>query len=109
MPVIGRAKGIPSTNAGAWSTSAIGSVPFEIIGVMKRTFHDRAGSAFSGFHSARGPGNQSSAATVSPILAGESATVTPTSFNAATLDFASPSPPLMMAPACPMRLPGGAV
>jgi len=51
----------------------------------------------------------SSAATVSPIFAGESATVTPASFKAAILDFAVPSPPLMMAPAWPMRLPGGAV
>ena len=45
----------------------------------------------------------------SPIFAGESATTTPASRNAATFDAAVPSPPLMIAPAWPMRLPGGAV
>jgi len=60
-------------------------------------------------HATQLTNSYSSAATASPIFAGESATVTPASFKAAILDFAVPSPPLMMAPAWPMRLPGGAV
>ena len=50
-------------------------------------------------HATQSTNSYSIAATVSPILAGESATVTPDSLNAAILDFAVPSPPLMMAPA----------
>ena len=48
-------------------------------------------------------------AIVSPIVAGLSATVIPAAFSAAIFDSAVPSPPLMIAPAWPMRLPGGAV
>ena len=44
-----------------------------------------------------------------PISAGLSTTTAPASRNAATLAEAGPEPPLMMAPAWPMRLPGGAV
>ena len=44
-----------------------------------------------------------------PSLAGESLTVTPHSRSFAILEVAVPWPPEMMAPACPMRRPGGAV
>jgi hypothetical protein len=37
------------------------------------------------------------------------ATGTPTASKAAIFSAAVPVPPEMMAPACPMRLPGGAV
>jgi 2-oxoglutarate ferredoxin oxidoreductase subunit beta len=47
-------------------------------------------------------------ARVSPISAGEGATTTPAASRAAILSEARPFPPAMMAPACPMRLPGGA-
>ena len=46
---------------------------------------------------------------VSPILSGVSATGMPQAFKAAVLPAAVPAPPEMMAPACPMRFPGGAV
>ena len=48
-------------------------------------------------------------AIVSPIVAGLSATVIPAAFSAAIFVSAVPSPPVMIAPAWPMRLPGGAV
>ena len=44
-----------------------------------------------------------------PIFAGDSTTVTPAALKAAILSVAVPLPPEMMAPACPMRRPGGAV
>src|SRR5262245_27862441 len=44
-----------------------------------------------------------------PMSAGLSATTTPASSSAATFSRAVPLPPEMIAPACPMRLPGGAV
>jgi hypothetical protein len=44
-----------------------------------------------------------------PISAGERTTVTPAASRASILAAAVPWPPLMMAPAWPMRLPGGAV
>ena len=44
-----------------------------------------------------------------PIFAGLSTTVTPAALKAAILSVAVPLPPEMMAPACPMRRPGGAV
>lgn len=44
-----------------------------------------------------------------PILAGLSETTAPAFSRAATLSSALPFPPEMMAPACPMRRPGGAV
>ena len=44
-----------------------------------------------------------------PISAGDRTTVTPAFSSAAILASAVPWLPLMMAPACPMRLPGGAV
>lgn len=51
----------------------------------------------------------SAAATVSPRRPSSSTTVTPASRRAATLSSPRPLEPLMMAPACPMRLPAGAV
>ena len=47
--------------------------------------------------------------TASPMSAGLSATSMPASSRAATFSAAVPLPPEMMAPAWPMRLPGGAV
>ncbi len=46
---------------------------------------------------------------VLPRFAGESATMTPALFIASILSPALPLPPEMMAPAWPMRRPGGAV
>ena len=46
---------------------------------------------------------------VSPRSAGEGAIDTPAASSAAILSEARPWPPAMIAPACPMRLPGGAV
>ena len=46
---------------------------------------------------------------VSPICAGDLTTVTPALSSAEILSVAVPLPPAMMAPAWPMRLPGGAV
>src|SRR5689334_7156146 len=46
---------------------------------------------------------------VLPRLAGESATVIPALFIASILSSAPPRPPEMIAPACPIRRPGGAV
>ena len=46
---------------------------------------------------------------VFPNLAGESATTIPADFKAAILSSAPPFPPLIIAPACPIRRPGGAV
>ena len=46
---------------------------------------------------------------VLPSIAGESATAIPARFIASILDSAPPLPPEMMAPAWPMRRPGGAV
>ena len=51
----------------------------------------------------------SSATIVAPISAGLRATRTPAASNAAILSAAVPRPPAMIAPACPMRRPGGAV
>src|ERR1043166_2646626 len=48
-------------------------------------------------------------ATVSPMTAGLSATVIPARRSAAILASAVPEAPEMIAPACPMRLPVGAV
>src|SRR5207253_7601328 len=50
-----------------------------------------------------------SGATVRPRSAGVAATAMPASLSAAIFSAAVPLPPLMMAPAWPMRLPGGAV
>merc|ERR1740123_2076160 len=50
-----------------------------------------------------------SASMVFPNSEGEGATSTPASASASILLFASPFPPMMMAPAWPIRLPGGAV
>ena len=47
--------------------------------------------------------------TPSPMVAGLSETVMPASRRALIFETAVPSPPEMIAPACPMRLPGGAV
>ncbi len=108
---IGRAKGIPGGMSGAAVGSGISAITVRpLYAVFSTKSGGMAALAVGELgHATQLTTSYSSAATVSPILAGESATVTPTSFNAATLDFASPSPPLMMAPACPMRLPGGAV
>eukprot|EP00879_Flechtneria_rotunda_P008579 GHRR01008989.1.p1 GENE.GHRR01008989.1~~GHRR01008989.1.p1 ORF type:complete len:136 (-),score=16.82 GHRR01008989.1:749-1156(-) len=46
---------------------------------------------------------------VAPICAGDLLIVTPAASSAAILSVALPLPPLMIAPACPMRRPGGAV
>src|SRR5262245_34690907 len=46
---------------------------------------------------------------VFPIRAGEGETLIPAASMAAILDSASPLPPAMIAPAWPMRRPGGAV
>src|SRR3546814_19087261 len=46
---------------------------------------------------------------VEPRLAGESATLNPADFSASILSPAPPLPPAMIAPARPMRRPGGAV
>ena len=45
----------------------------------------------------------------SPICAGLSAILAPAFSSALTLSLAAPLPPLMIAPACPIRRPGGAV
>src|SRR5512145_2844087 len=42
------------------------------------------------------------------ISVGSFAILTPTAWSAAIFSCAVPSPPLIIAPACPMRLPGGA-
>src|SRR5690625_7579771 len=52
---------------------------------------------------------QSNPFNVIPISAGLSATVTPASRSAFFLSSAPPCPPEIIAPACPIRLPGGAV
>merc|ERR1712061_374154 len=46
---------------------------------------------------------------VTPSSAGELVTHTPAASRAAILSCAPPLPPEMMAPACPIRRPGGAV
>ena len=46
---------------------------------------------------------------VSPMTDGVSHTVTPAAASGFLLFRRRPLPPLMIAPACPMRLPGGAV
>ena len=46
---------------------------------------------------------------VFPIIAGESVTWIPASLIARILDWAVPLPPEIMAPACPILRPGGAV
>src|SRR5262249_8441030 len=46
---------------------------------------------------------------VLPISAGVGATLMPAACKAAILSLAAPLPPLMIAPAWPMRFPGGAV
>jgi hypothetical protein len=48
-------------------------------------------------------------AIASPIFDGLRTTKIPASSRAAIFDFASPLPPEIIAPACPIRLPGGAV
>src|SRR5580700_1084502 len=48
-------------------------------------------------------------ANVSPIAAGDCTTWIPAAVRAFILSAAVPFPPEIMAPACPMRLPGGAV
>jgi hypothetical protein len=45
----------------------------------------------------------------SPIFDGLFTTVIPLSIKQEIFDFASPFPPEIMAPACPILLPGGAV
>ena len=45
----------------------------------------------------------------SPIYAGDSTTVAPAASKALFFSDASPALPVMMAPACPIRLPAGAV
>ena len=44
-----------------------------------------------------------------PISAGDRTVLTPAASSAANLSSAVPLPPAMMAPACPIRFPGGAV
>src|SRR6516165_3358413 len=51
----------------------------------------------------------SASARVLPSRAGEGETLIPAASIAAIFDSASPLPPEMIAPACPMRRPGGAV
>lgn len=46
---------------------------------------------------------------MAPICAGDLLMVTPADSSALILSVAVPLPPAMMAPACPIRLPGGAV
>lgn len=46
---------------------------------------------------------------MAPIWAGDLLIVTPADSKALILSVAVPLPPAMMAPACPIRLPGGAV
>jgi hypothetical protein len=48
-------------------------------------------------------------AILAPSSAGERTVVTLAASSAANLSLAVPLPPEMMAPACPIRLPGGAV
>src|SRR5204862_6401744 len=55
----------------------------------------------------RAPFNRS--INVSAIFAGVSATATPAALSASIFPTAVPLPPETMAPACPIRLPGGAV
>ena len=57
----------------------------------------------------RGGGPFSTSSTVVPIAAGDSVTVMPALRMASILSAAPPLPPEMMAPAWPMRRPGGAV
>src|SRR5688572_2174547 len=52
---------------------------------------------------------QSRLFTAVPISAGLFTTVTPAAVSAAIFSAAVPLPPAMIAPACPMRRPGGAV
>lgn len=56
-----------------------------------------------------GPNYFSRSAIAEPNSTGERTVVTPASSSAAYLASAVPLPPAMIAPACPMRLPGGAV
>ena len=44
-----------------------------------------------------------------PIWAGDKVTSTPASLSACIFSVAPPFPPAMIAPACPILLPGGAV
>ena len=53
--------------------------------------------------------SQIAAATSSATSSGWRATLTPASLSAAILSLALPVPPLIIAPACPIRLPSGAV
>ncbi len=55
------------------------------------------------------PVASSTSAMRTPMAAGERTTCTPAVSSAWNLASAVPLPPLMMAPACPMRLPAGAV
>ena len=54
-------------------------------------------------------GYSNTLAMVSPMVAGLSATATPAALSAEIFPSADPSPPLMIAPAWPILLPGGAV
>src|SRR5919204_1613873 len=60
-------------------------------------------------HSTRAAHAPMTFATVAPMSAGLFTTVTPASCSAFIFSAAVPLPPAMMAPACPMRRPGGAV
>ena len=55
------------------------------------------------------PLSEISLAMATPICAGDFTTVTPAPSRAVILSLAVPLPPEMIAPACPIRLPGGAV
>ena len=62
-----------------------------------------------GERDAEGVGQRSSSCMALPSSAGERTVRTPAFSSAANLAAAVPSPPEMIAPAWPMRLPGGAV
>src|SRR5581483_1414666 len=65
-------------------------------------FHDR----YCSFHAHYLP---NASCIVRPMVAGEDAMRIPAAFIASIFSFAVPLPPEMIAPAWPMRFPGGAV
>jgi hypothetical protein len=77
----------------------------EIVPTCRRRLH----RPVPGLRSTRTGRQRIRAARVLPISAGVDATAMPASLSAAILSAAAPLPPEMIAPAWPMRLPGGAV
>src|ERR1051325_3565049 len=69
--------------------------------------HHLVGNRRGRLCTARSTSYASSLASVEPISAGVGATAMPAALSAAILSAAAPLPPEMIAPACPIRLPGG--